>query len=544
MEFRQDLKRYPSSQVLFIFAVSEYVILPEGKAMLLWTGKKVMQKKRFTRPFRRLRGKLTLSYTLTSVAAFLLVEIIAISVLFGFLSANTSTLITNQLKQEAAQTAPYFVHGSPDPEELTAWLHIISTAISNNWPILNKPIFIAVTDSQGRVIASVGTQPLAAGTALQTQLSPQNQANLRRALNDTTATSTVAPEAGHTLVAITPIVGVGENVQGTLAIKILQPDIFQLAAGLLQVILLSMIVVTALAAIAGLIFGSLNARGLTRRLTGLSTAANRWSEGDFSALVHDTSEDELGQLAQQLNSMAEQLQQLLQTRQKLATLEERNRLARDLHDSVKQQIFAISMQIAAVKVLLKKDADAAEARLNEAEKLVRQTQQELTSLIRELRPVALEDKGLVQALREMATAWSQQTGIVANVRIEGAPTLSLSVEEALFRIAQEALSNVARHSKATLVQLHVVMAGETISLSVIDNGQGFDMTRKGDLGVGLLSIRERVKALGGDADIESTPGKGTVITAYCKRSGTGVNTTTADGEEHKLTSLNLPAEPR
>src|SRR5439155_12671858 len=115
--------------------------------------------------------------------------------------------------------------------------------------------------------------------------------------------------------------------------------------------------------------------------------------------------------------------------------EERNRLARDLHDSVKQQVFAVSMQIGATKVLLKRDVDAAEVRLNEAEKLVRQAQQELTSLIRELRPVALEGKGLVAALRELATSWAQQTGIVANLRVEGAEdsqgtqTLALSVEE-------------------------------------------------------------------------------------------------------------------
>lgn len=513
--------------------------------MLLWNGKKDMQKKRFTRPFQRLRGKLTLSYTLTSVAAFLLVEIIVISVVFGLLSANTSTLVVNQLKQEATQTTPYFVHGSSDPEELTAWLHIVSATLSNNWPVLDKPIFLAVTDSQGRIITSVGTQPVAAGTSLQTQLSPQNQANLQHVLNSSaSATSTVGPEAGHTLLAITPIMGVGGVVQGTLAIKILQPDIFQLAAGLLQVILLSMIIVTALAALAGLIFGSLNARSLTGRLAGLSTAANRWSEGDFSALARDTSEDELGQLARQLNSMAEQLQQLLQTRQKLATLEERNRLARDLHDSVKQQIFAISMQIAAVKVLLKKDTDAAGARLQEAEKLVRQAQQELTSLIRELRPVALEGKGLVAALREMATGWTQQTGIEASLRVEEAQiieALPLSVEEALFRIAQEALANVARHSKATLVHMQLIITDETITLSVMDNGQGFDATHKGGMGVGLLSMRERMKALGGDTQIKSTPGKGTSIIAHCQRSVITAGATTPDSEEQHLAPSNLPA---
>ena len=148
---------------------------------------------------------------------------------------------------------------------------------------------------------------------------------------------------------------------------------------------------------------------------------------------------------------------------------------------------------------------------------MRQAQQELTTLIRELRPVALEGKSLVDALREMATAWSQQTGIVANVRVEGTQAMPLTVEEALFRIAQEALSNVARHSKATLVQLVLTIADEDVTLSITDNGQGFDTTHQAGMGVGLLSMQERMKALGGDVQLESTPGKGTCIIVHCKR---------------------------
>jgi len=232
--------------------------------------------------------------------------------------------------------------------------------------------------------------------------------------------------------------------------------------------------------------------------------------------------------------MAEQLQNLRQARQELATLEERNRLARDLHDSVKQQIFAVSMQIGATKVLLKRDVDAAEVRLNEADKLVRQAQQELTSLIRELRPIALEGKGLVAALRELATEWTQQTDIVANLRVEGTQTLPLTIEEALFRVAQEALANVARHSKATLVQMVLTTTDDTVTLSVSDNGQGFDMSRQGHLGVGLLSMQERMEALGGEVQVESAPGKGTRIVAHCKRLGVGAGDATAAPNDEAL----------
>ncbi len=516
---------------------------------------KAMDMKRFTRPFHQLRGKLTLSYTLVSVVTFLLLELLFIGVILTVVSLNISAIVASSLKQEASQIAPYFVHGLPDREELTAALHVIDANVSNQGPFSGHPISLSVVDSGGHPLASIGTRPLSTNTQIETQLSLQGRANLSAVLSDGKGTtSKLGSEAEDTLLAIVPIVSQEGNLQGALVVKSAQPDLFQLVSGFLRFVIVTVIFVTIIAAIAGSVFGYLAARGITRRLKRLSFAADRWGHGDFTALAQDSSEDELGQVARQLNRMAEQLQNLLEARQKLATLEERNRLARDLHDSVKQQIFAVSMQIGATKVLLKRDIDAAEGRLNEAEKLVHRAQQELTSLIRELRPVALEGKGLVAALRELATEWAQQTNIVANLRVEGsqeiqpqghpqgntrtgqAPpllyprvegaqetqrvqTLPLTVEEALFRVAQEALANVARHSKATLVQMILTTTDETVTLSIVDNGQGFDTTRQGYLGVGLLSMQERMKALGGDVQVESTPGKGTRVVAFCNRLG-------------------------
>jgi signal transduction histidine kinase len=496
-----------------------------------------MSMKRFTRPFHQLRGKLTLSYTLTSVVTFLVVELLIIGVILAFVSLNISATAVGSLKQGASQFAPYFVHGSPDPEELASALNIIYPNVSNQGPFNGYPLFLAVVDTQGKTLASIGTHPVPSNTLVQAQLSPQSRANLGAVLSDRKGTtSKFESETDGTVLGIAPIVGQENHLVGALVVKTAQPDLFQLVSGFLRFIIATVIIVTIIAAIPGMIFGYVAARGITRRLTRLSVAADRWGHGDFSALAQDPSEDELGQVARQLNRMAEQLQNLLEARQKHATLEERNRLARDLHDSVKQQIFAVSMQIGATKVLLKRDAAAAEGRLNEAERLVHQAQQELTSLIRELRPVALEGKGLVAALRELATEWSQQTHIVANLRVEGegvkethgTQMLPLTVEEALFRVAQEALANVARHSKATLVQMILTITDDTVTLSIADNGQGFDTTRQGHMGVGLLSMQERMKALGGDVQVESTSGKGTRVVAYCNRLGVDT-TTTGDG---------------
>jgi len=123
--------------------------------------------KRFTRPFRQLQGKLTLSYTLTSVVTFLLVEVIALTVLFGFVSLNASAIVASTLKQQASQTAPYFVHGSPDREELTSWLHIINPRVSNQGPFNENPIFLTVVDTRGQALASIGTRPVPSNTFIQ-----------------------------------------------------------------------------------------------------------------------------------------------------------------------------------------------------------------------------------------------------------------------------------------------------------------------------------------------------------------------------------------
>ncbi|HEY6407583.1 MAG TPA: histidine kinase [Ktedonobacteraceae bacterium] len=500
--------------------------------------------KRFALPFHQLRGKLTLAYTLTSVVTFLLFELIIIAVFLTVVSLNISAIAESSLKQDASQIAPYFEHGSPDPEVLASALKFIYPNVSNQGPFNGQPFFLAVVDTQGKTLASIGTHPVPSNTFVQAQLSPQGQASLDAVLSDgKSTTSKFDSEKDGTVLGIAPIVGPEGKLVGALVVKTAQPDLFQLVSGFLRFIIGTVVIATLIAAIPGMIFGYVAARGITRRLTRLSIAADRWGHGDFSALAQDTSEDELGQVARQLNRMAEQLQNLLEARQKLATLEERNRLARDLHDSVKQQIFAVSMQIGATKVLLKRDVAAAEGRLNEAEKLVHQAQQELTSLIRELRPVALEGKGLSAALRELATEWTQQTNIVANLRVEGTPVLPLTVEEALFRVAQEALANVARHSKATLVQMILTSTDDTVTLSIADNGQGFDTARQGLLGVGLLSMQERMKSLAGDVHLESTPGKGTRVIAYCKRLGVDTATTANGGAEGEVSQSGVGALP-
>src|SRR5215213_7358272 len=254
---------------------------------------------------------------------------------------------------------------------------------------------------------------------------------------------------------------------------------------------------------------------LTRRLRRLARAARAWSQGDFSVTARDRSKDELGQLSRELNSMAGQLENLLETRGDLATLEARNSIARDLHDSVKQQVFATSLQIAAARALIEQDREAAESHLGRADELVRLAQKELNVLIHQMRPATLEGKGLSAALGDYAAEWSRRSEIPAEVHVRGQREVPLEVEQALFRVAQEALANVARHSGAKSVEVDLVYDPARLMLRVTDDGRGFDPKKNTGDGFGLQSMSERVAMLGGYVDVESAPGKGTRVLCAC-----------------------------
>ena len=296
------------------------------------------------------------------------------------------------------------------------------------------------------------------------------------------------------------------------AFPILWCPAVDLGAGLAALIA-STIVLTVAAGLIGTLFGRVASRGLVRRLENLERASEAWGQGDFSATVDDTSPDEIGQLARRMSQMAGQVRDLLQARQDLATLEERNRLARDLHDSVKQQAFATTMTLGTAKTLREQDAEAAWEMIDDAGDLSWEVQQELTNLIHELRPVELEGIGLAAALREYGSRWSRQTGIEVSFVLHGEHPVPPEVEQALFRLAQEALANVSKHAEAEQVEITLTRIGGAITMNVADDGRGFDPESAAGKGLGLRSMRERIEALGGELTVESAPGTGTRLVA-------------------------------
>lgn len=203
---------------------------------------------------------------------------------------------------------------------------------------------------------------------------------------------------------------------------------------------------------------------------------------------------------------------------RLAASEERLRLSRDLHDAVKQQVFATSLEIGAARALLGRDQQGVEAHLREASAAISQVQAELNAVIHELRLVMPAEQGLSVALRDYTATWSRQSGIATALHLREACECSSAVEQALFRVAQEALANVAKHSGATEIRLTLTCERDTVTLRIEDNGCGFVPNAVSGMGYGLRNMCERVQALGGHVSIESQPGGGgTHITATCLR---------------------------
>ncbi len=207
--------------------------------------------------------------------------------------------------------------------------------------------------------------------------------------------------------------------------------------------------------------------------------------------------------------------------QQLAVLEERNRLARDLHDSVIQTIFSITLTAESARALLVKKPDRLPAQLERLQNLARSALSEMRALIFQLRPAALEEQGLVVALEKHLAVLRNKENFEIELQVSNTTETLLSAEheQALYRIAQEALNNVIKHSQATHVWVKLATDSQKVVLIVKDNGMGFEPEKQsiskniGQKSFGVTSMTERAELVGGVLDIESQPGQGSTVTA-------------------------------
>ena len=202
--------------------------------------------------------------------------------------------------------------------------------------------------------------------------------------------------------------------------------------------------------------------------------------------------------------------------EELAAVKERNRLARELHDSVTQTIFSMTLTAESTRILLERDPTRVAAQLDRLLELAQSALAEMRSLISHLRPKTVAEEGLVYALRRLVAERRDRDGLTVALHLEGYEAdrrLPPETEEALFRIVQEALNNAVKHAQIDRAEVRLRLRHESVSLLIGDSGVGFDPTSvgSGTSHLGLTSMRERVRALGGTIEIESQPGAGTHI---------------------------------
>ena len=190
---------------------------------------------------------------------------------------------------------------------------------------------------------------------------------------------------------------------------------------------------------------------------------------------------------------------------------ERSSLARELHDQIGQSLVGVALNLQMIKGDL---PPASRARVPESMRMIEQMLEQVRTLAFELRPSALDDLGLVAALRLLVARHGERTGVLPSFTTTPAEVRATAgIETACFRIAQEALTNVARHAHARHVEVTLAIQGNALEIAIRDDGVGFDVDRRQRNGLGLTGMSERAALAGGQLEIESEPGAGTTMRA-------------------------------
>jgi signal transduction histidine kinase len=233
-------------------------------------------------------------------------------------------------------------------------------------------------------------------------------------------------------------------------------------------------------------------------------------EGDAEFTAAD---QELIEMLAPHAALAMENARLSERSRELSIVEERNRLARDLHDSLVQKLFGVVLAAKSASTLLDRDAADARAQVDRLGELAQDAISELRSLVFQLRPAAIETEGLGEALRKHVEVLRRVHATEVSLQLTGTPRLRPGVDDEVFRIAQEALHNALRHARADRIEVRLREDGEALALSISDDGLGFDpgavslRARR----LGLTSMEERARELGGRLSISSSPGAGTSV---------------------------------
>jgi NarL family two-component system sensor histidine kinase LiaS len=497
--------------------------------------------KKIKRVLSRLQSKLTITYTLVTVLALIAVEVILFSgliTLYIFSDTYTSEYISDVLIINSSQASRYLSNPDPDMDGFRTWLEEVyesgyaSLPPQNNLDspaakiIPNFPIYVLSPEQE---ILMTIPEDLEISTSIESYSAEVNkiiknyEANSPVSYFGDPLEQFIELEDGSLLIVVPVTHSEDNNILAYLLINVASPPPFLATLGifLLTTVFLTGLILIIIITPFGALFGYVMARNLTRRIGNISSIVEEWGQDNFSQMPADKSADEIGDLARNLRKMAKDFQLMLQTRQELSRLEERNRLARELHDTVKQQVFATMMQVRAAKNSVVSNPNSAIQQLEEAEKLIKASQQELGLMINKMRP---SDEKIAQNLPALLNSylhnWQTQTKIKTNIDIVESGSVDFMIRQNLLRIFQEALSNISKHSQASKVDIKLIIDPEIVTLEIMDNGVGFI---QGDdqlvhNGFGLESMQQRVKNIDGVIEIISDLNIGTTIRVTAPRS--------------------------
>lgn len=282
--------------------------------------------------------------------------------------------------------------------------------------------------------------------------------------------------------------------------------------------------------IVSLIMGYVAGVRLQRRLDVLHLSMMQVIKGNWSERIPLGDEASFDQLYEDFNTMVDAMEKKLRLLQKMSeqqvmdrekeceavVLEERRRLARDLHDTVSQQLFALHMASSSLPKVMERDMKRAEMVVNQLIQMSHIAQRQMRSLIAQLRPLELDGRTLQEALDHWFPDYCRQNGLQGKFDIDMNIKLSEAIEHQSFLMIQEAMANVVKHARATQVTLTMHATPAQLILAIADDGQGFDLQgaayKTGSYG--LTTMKERVDKLGGNLDVISQPGAGTTIRVH------------------------------
>lgn len=486
--------------------------------------------------FKRLRWKLTWSYTWVSAVTFLIIATVLLVLLMIVLGFNPlrgdlevfNNIVAPVIKDDIRPITMAHLRNQPvDSAALQADLEQILgneplTTSSSPFEI-EQFASVFVLDAQQNLLAStpqfIALLPDArffdpSALTGDDSLVPLIEAAYAGDTSFDQPYSQVTPEALY-LVFVEQLSDESGRLLGVQVVIVRTPTpatIFLLVFG---VVVGGVLMFTLFAAVVGTLFGWRTARGLSGRLTQLSYTTAAWGQGNFERYIEDPEKDEIGELAQNLNRVAADLQTLLADKEKIAVLEERDRMARELHDTLAQGVSGLVLQLEAVKHHLETgEISESQMIVSGAAMQARDALRKARAAIDDLRAEALFAPEFVEAIAQRAQRFQAATGIAYELDAQLPDNLLLPPTVSLHarRAVAEMLANVARHAEATAVQLRLHLADGSLVIEVVDDGVGFDAeaaVRPGHYGI--IGLKERARLTDGLFSIESTAENGTTV---------------------------------